>query len=132
MTKMAKNNVMIVDDDTIFLEELRETLLNSGYSVISVKDGSTALYLARIKRPDLILLDIKMSGLNGFQVVDRLKRDPETQKIPVIAMTGYFMEEEHEWLQEICEMKTCLKKPFYPLDVINKVEEVFADVRNMD
>ncbi len=70
----------------------------------------------------MILLDLRMRRTSGFEIADGLKRFLETERIPVIAMTGFYTMKEHSWLMNFCGIKKCLKKPFNPLDVIAEIE----------
>ena len=81
--------VLAVDDDPRALEGLAESLGELGYEVWQALDGESALLLAREHQPDVILLDVLMPGLDGFQVCRRLKEDPDTRLIPVVFLTGY-------------------------------------------
>lgn len=119
---MAKGKVMIVDDDSEFLQELKEILDLSGYEVTQVSDPKSVLREAENKIPDVILLDLKMEGLNGFEVADQLKHTEKTGQVPIIAMTGFYTEEEHMSLMNICGIQRCILKPFNPLDVISAIE----------
>jgi two-component system sensor histidine kinase/response regulator len=119
---MFKGRVLIVDDDKEFLQELRETLDLSGYEVIEVENSRTVQYTASHANPDVIVLDLRMEDMNGFEVAEELKRFTSTVDIPVIAMTGFFREEEHIPLMNICGIKKCIRKPFNPLDVISAIE----------
>ncbi len=121
---MANKKVMIVDDDAEFLEELNETMSASGYEMISVNDSTTAVDIASRVKPDLIILDLKMPGKSGFQLAEEIRRLPELEKIPIIAMSAFF-KEEYAFLLSIFGIKKCLKKPFNPLDVITAVETAF-------
>ena len=124
---MTGKKIMIVDDDKEFLEELEETLILSGYATVAVNDSTTALNTACRAKPDLILLDLKMDRMSGFQVAQSLKKFPETTTIPIMAMTGYFTREEYSSLTEMYGMKACIMKPFNPLDVIAKIESLLAN-----
>ena len=119
---MSKGRVLIADDDKEFLEELKETLDLSGYEVIGVADSRTVRDTASNTNPDVIVLDLKMTDMNGFEVAEELRRFTSTVGIPVIAMTGFFREDEHISLMNICGIKKCIKKPFNPLDVIAAIE----------
>lgn len=121
-----KKKILVIDDDTEFLEELHEMLALSGYDTVSVNDGSAAFKIAKEVRPDLILVDLKMDGLSGFQVADRLNQFVETVDIPVIAMSGHFTEKEHSRLLDMLGVKALIKKPFHPLNVIAYIER-FTD-----
>lgn len=119
---MPEKTVLVVDDDVEFLEELKEMLELTGYNVTATSDSTSALRMARQSRPDVILLDLRMKQMNGFEVADTLKRFPETTNIPVIAMSGFYALKEHSWLMNFCGFRKCLKKPFNPLDVIKEIE----------
>jgi CheY-like chemotaxis protein len=114
-----RKKVMIIDDDKEFLEELEEMLASSGYQAVAVNDSSKALSEVLKVKPDIILLDMKMKGLNGFQVAKQIKSDPKVSKIPVIAMSAYF---GNGGSLSICDDNIRLNKPFNPLDVIARIE----------
>lgn len=126
---MGRGKVMVVDDDREFLQELKETLELSGYKVAEVNDPTKVQEQADVFKPDMLVLDLKMEGMSGFEVAEELKHFAATSKIPVVAMTGYFNEEEHMSLMDVCGIKLCLKKPFNPLDVIAAVEDLMSTGR---
>lgn len=126
---MAKKKIMIVDDDQELLSELEQALLLNDYEIFAVGDSVQALGLARGVNPDLIIVDLKMKGLNGFQLATRLKQLPETASIPILAMTGYFTREQHQELINVCGMIGCLKKPFYPLELRTQIETVLQNTK---
>lgn len=80
--------ILCVDDDPTSRELTEEILRSRGYSVLTAPDGPTALEVAAQERPGLILLDIRMPGMSGFEVCLRLKAKPETKAIPVIMLTA--------------------------------------------
>ena len=121
---MNAGKVMIVDDDKEFLEELREMLVNTSYDVTAINESVLAVKVARAVRPDIILLDLRMRAMSGFEVADELKRYPETKDIPIIALTGFYTFKEHSWLINFCGIKKCIRKPFNPLDIIAEIEFV--------
>lgn len=125
---MAK--IMIVDDNKEFLEELKETLALSGYDVIALNESIDASETAFKTKPDLILLDLKMTGKTGFKVADELKHFTELKHIPIIAMTGHFTDLEYSLLINICGIKKCLVKPFNPLDVIAQIENLLQEKKS--
>ncbi len=115
--------VVVVDDDKEFLEELQEILQASGYDLVVVNNSRFALSKIVESKPDVVLLDLKMPGKNGFELATEMNRAFETEEIPVIVMTAYF-KDEYKMLMDLCGVKRCLKKPFYPLDVISAIEGV--------
>jgi len=125
---MPKKKIMIVDDDKEFLEELKETLNLSGYDTVGFSDGVSALEMIRKIKPDLIMLDLKMSQKNGFQVAYELKHLPDV-RVPIITMSAFFTEREYTRLMDVCGIQTCLIKPFNPLEAISKIEEILQERR---
>jgi DNA-binding response OmpR family regulator len=121
---MFKAKIMIVDDDREFLEELKETLDLNGFEVIGVNDSTKVKEMVKNTKPDVIMLDLKMDDMSGFEVAEELKQFSNTMQIPIIAMTGFFKEDEHIPLLNICGIKKCIAKPFNPKDVIKTIEAV--------
>jgi len=80
--------VLIVDDNEDNVAILRAMLLDRGYEIRIARDGRSALASVRERRPDVILLDIMMPGMDGMEVLDQLKRDPRHGTIPVIMLTA--------------------------------------------
>jgi len=78
--------ILIVDDNISILKQISSHL--NGYEVLLAKSGMSALEICGKEKPDLILLDIEMPGMNGFDVIVRLKQNPSTEKIPVIFLTA--------------------------------------------
>ena len=81
-------DILVVDDDVANLRILSSLLMEHGYQVRSARDGSTALMMASADPPDLVLLDVIMPQMDGFQVCQRLKSDPETGEVPVIFVSA--------------------------------------------
>jgi len=118
---------MIVDDDKEFLEELCETLVLSGYEALIVNDPAEVFSKAARIKPDMIILDLKMKGITGFEVANKLKNNNETMEIPIIAMSGFFNTKEDDTLFNFFDIRYYLHKPFNPLDIIAKIESVFKE-----
>ena len=124
---MAKNKILIVDDDKGYLEELSEMLTLAGYEVIALSDGSSAVKAAQINVPDVVLIDLRMPVMSGFEVADKLKALTETCNVPVIAITGHYTMKEHVWLMKFCGIKKCLKKPVNPVELKAEIEIVLKE-----
>jgi response regulator NasT len=119
---MKKKKILIVDDDETFLEELDNTMQMCGYDTITRNNGKNVVKDADEKRPDVILLDMKINGKSGFQIADDLKHFPSTSTIPIVAMTGIFTERLHRTFMKGLGIDDCVLKPFNPLDIISKIE----------
>jgi len=86
-TKLS-GKILVVDDKIQNVELLEADLMSSGYEVIPAYDGASALELVKAENPDLILLDVMMPGMDGFEVCRRLKSDEETMLIPIVMVTA--------------------------------------------
>jgi len=104
-------HIMIIDDDPEILEELRE-YLSSDYEVETLFDSANAFEVACELSPDLIILDLKMFPKSGFQLAYEFKNSVKTKFIPIIAITGFFTEKEHELMVKLSGVKRFLLKPF--------------------
>ncbi len=123
---MPNKKVLIVDDDKEFLEELSESLRSSGYEIIAVNNPSLVLDIANAKKPNVILLDLKMPGKSGFLLADELRTFSGLADVPLIAMSGYFKKGDSVFL-DIHGFKNHIEKPFGPSDIIAKIEEVLLE-----
>jgi len=118
----TKPRIMLVDDNIELLEELENLLKLGGYDVIAICDGTQVFDVALKNKPDLILLDLKMSPKSGFQIADEIRNSLLLKDVPVIAMTGFFTEKQHFLMMKLCGIKTSILKPFRPLNLITKIE----------
>ena len=89
--------VMIVDDSPTEVHVMKTALEKHGFDTVSAASGSECITLAREVRPDLILMDVVMPDVNGFQATRTLTRDPSTQSIPVVMVTTKSQETDRIW-----------------------------------
>ncbi|MBM3464716.1 MAG: response regulator, partial [Armatimonadetes bacterium] len=113
---------LLVDDEVIIRKLARNTLSSQNYEILEAADGEEALRMVRQEHPDLVLLDVRMPGRNGFEVCRAIKGDPETADILVIMLTAELMEED---MQEglSCGATDFFTKPFSPLELMSKIKE---------
>jgi two-component system, cell cycle response regulator DivK len=85
----SPNRILVVDDDHRNMTLLHDFLKAHGYEVLKASDGLEAINIARDQQPDLILMDIRLPKLNGFEATRLLKQDDRTKAIPIIAVTAF-------------------------------------------
>jgi DNA-binding response OmpR family regulator len=98
-TAMSPHNhatILAIDDDPLLLDLLEAILKPEGFTVIKAKDGREGIHLARERIPDLIVLDLMMPDVDGFQVVDELKHDPIAGPIPILVLTHKTLSQEEK------------------------------------
>jgi phosphate regulon transcriptional regulator PhoB len=125
------SRVLVVEDEQDVAELLRYNLSKEGYEVALVANGADALKRAREVKPDLILLDIMVPQLNGWEVCRRLKQDPETRSIPVIMVTGR-VEEGDKVLGFEMGADDYVTKPFSPRELVARVRAVVRRGRSAE
>jgi twitching motility two-component system response regulator PilH len=115
--------VMIVDDSPTEVHVMKTALEKHGFETVSATSGSECITLAREMRPDLILMDVVMPDVNGFQATRTLNRDPTTKSIPVVMVTTKSQETDRIWgLRQ--GAVDYLVKPVTAKDLIAKAEEI--------
>ena len=93
----SSRKILIVDDSATERHMLNDLLTKAGFDVVASDNGEDAIVKAKAVKPDLILMDVVMPGLNGFQATRAISRDPETQSIPVIMCTSKSQETDKIW-----------------------------------
>ena len=126
MTK-AKRRVLVVDDEPSIIKVVGKRLEVAGYEVLTAMDGQEGLTKARLGRPDVIVLDLMMPKLNGFEVCAALKQDPQFQHIPIIIFTGKGKGMDEQLCRE-CGANAYLTKPHRPEELIEQIEALLANV----
>jgi len=116
----GEDKVLMVDDNPTNLQVLQATLEGQGYRLLAARDGASALAVAAKAAPDLILLDIMMPGMDGYEVCRRLKSDPATCDIPVIFLSALEQTEDKVKGLQLGAVDY-ITKPFQPAEVIARV-----------
>ncbi len=118
---MAIKKILIVDDSPTERHYLSEILVKGGFDVITSDSGEDALIKARTLLPDLILMDVVMPGMNGFQATRAITRDEATRNIPVLICTSKAQETDRIWgLRQ--GAADYLVKPLQPATLLKKIE----------
>lgn len=120
MSEVEGRNILIVDDEEGNIDILLE-LLSDKYEVYAATDGETALEIVKEEPIDLVLLDVMMPGMSGYEVCEKLKADPETKDIPVIFITALTDEESIEKGFDVGG-SDYITKPFKPREVLARVK----------
>jgi CheY-like chemotaxis protein len=122
---MAKT-ILIVEDDPLMSRMYQKIFTFEKYDVAMAGDGEQGLDKARQIKPTLILLDIMMPKMNGLQVLDKLKADPELKGIPVIMLTNLAGEKDAENALMKGAVKYIVKSEYEPKKVVEMVQEIIA------
>jgi two-component system cell cycle response regulator DivK len=115
--------VLVVDDDVNTREAYAEYLRLNAFGVVTAGSGSEALELARKMRPDVILMDASMPGMEGWTATKLLKADPQTHAIPVIVLTGHTQPADYTRARD-CGAEAFMAKPCVPEELVRRLKDL--------
>ena len=116
--------VLVVDDIPDILKLLDATLKFKGYRVITARDGQEALEAIQEEKPALVIADILMPKMDGFEVLEKIKGNPKTKDIPVILLTNLNQQEDVERGMELGANDFLIKAHFMPSEVVGKIKKL--------
>ena len=117
--------ILIADDCPEVVELVRVILEGENYKIIDASNGKETLEKTKLEKPDLVLLDIVMPKMDGFEVCSKLKKDPQTKEIPIIMLTGKGQEADKEKSREV-GASDYITKPFSLSSLLIKIKEILA------
>jgi len=121
--------ILVVEDQADNRRILRDLLVNAGYELIEAESGEEAVTAVTERRPDLILMDIQLPVMDGYEATRRIRLNPELKSIPIIAVTSYALAgDEAQALAAGCS--AYITKPFSPRALLAKVQEHLTVVTN--
>lgn len=114
--------ILLIEDHEDNRRIVRDLLTNVGYELIEAVTGEDGVALAEQHRPDLILMDVLLPGLNGYDATRLIKAKPDLQQIPIIAVTSYALSgDDVQALEAGCD--AYISKPFSPRELLAKIRE---------
>ena len=119
--------ILFIEDESVLQKTFERALRAEGYDVISALDGESGVKLAQTQSPDLILLDIILPKLNGFDVLKRLKEDSKTKEIPVIILTNLERMSDIDKALELGATTYLVKVNYSLEEVIKKIKKTLGD-----
>ena len=117
---MVKRQILVVDDEPDLVRMVTLRLEAAGYEVLVAMDGEEALTKARAEKPDLILLDLMLPKLSGYEVCKRLKEDSRFQQIPILLFTARKSGTEEKQMPE-CGADGAIYKPYDPQELLETI-----------
>ncbi len=120
------SKILVADDEPHILKLVSFTLGNHGWEIVTAGDGAAAAELAESEQPDLILLDVMMPVMNGYDAAKKISENPATAHIPIVMLSAKSQQ------REIAEGLTCgaseyICKPFTPKDLVQRVSEILGE-----
>jgi len=119
-----EENLLIIEDDKFLRELISKKLISKGFKVDEAIDGEEGLKKLKEIKPDLILLDLILPGLDGFEVLKRIKDDPSIASIPVLILSNLGQKDEIEKGLSLGAADFLVKAHFTPEEIVQKIKQV--------
>jgi len=116
--------ILVVEDDTILRDLISQKLKKDNYEIVEAIDGEEGLKKAKEKKPDIILLDLILPGIDGFGVLEQIKKDPEIAKIPVVILSNLGQKEEIEKGMSLGATDFLIKAHFTLSEIVVKIKKI--------
>lgn len=117
---MSKPKILVVDDEPDVVAFMERTLRTEGFDVVSAFDGISALDLVDAEKPDLVLLDLMMPMISGYEVCEQIKANPQTQNIPIICVSSAHTPDARAHTLRL-GAATLIVKPFLPMELVAQI-----------
>lgn len=118
--------ILLIEDDKFLRELMTKKLFSMDYDVVSSVDGESGLEMIKEKKPDLVLLDLILPGMNGFEVLEIAKKDPEINNIPIIILSNLGQKEDVDKGLELGAKDFLIKAHFTPQEIANKLKNILG------
>jgi len=119
--------ILVVEDDKFLRELITQKLSREGYDVEEAVDGEDGVVKVKKENPDIILLDLILPGIDGFEVLAKIKEDSETKNIPVVILSNLGQREDVERGLKLGAVDFLIKAHFTPGEIIEKIEKIMKD-----
>ena len=118
--------ILLVEDDKFLRELMSKKLITLGYEVVSAADGESGLVMIKETKPDVVLLDLILPGINGFEVLEKAKQDPAIANIPVVILSNLGQTEDIEKGLALGAKDFLVKAHFTPQEIVNKLKSILG------
>jgi two-component system cell cycle response regulator DivK len=122
---MMNKTILVIEDHEDNRRIMHDLLTSAGYEVIDAVTGEEGVTAAETHRPDLILMDVQLPGLDGYEATRRIKANPSLQKVPIIIVTSYALSgDDVKAFEAGCD--AYVSKPFSPRELLAKIREFLS------
>lgn len=123
---MTTKKILVIEDNAINLRMVSYALTKQGYEVITATNGLTGFKKINEEHPDLVILDIMLPGLDGYDICEQVRVNPETQKIPIIMTSGKTLQDDKDIGMKL-GANVYLTKPVSPSEMLSNVKSLLGE-----
>ena len=124
VSKFMAKTILIIEDDKFLRELIAKKLVKEGYEISEAVDGEEGIKKVKEEKPDLVLLDLILPGIDGFEVLSRTKEDPVLSQIPVIILSNLGQKEDVQRGLRLGAVDYLIKAHFTPGEIIEKIRAI--------
>jgi DNA-binding response OmpR family regulator len=124
-----KEKILIIEDEKFLLEMYQSRFEKAGYQVLTARTGKPGIKIAEKEKPDLIILDILMPEMDGYEVIKKIREDSQTKKIPVLVLSNLGQQEEVNQGLKLGADDYVIKTDLTPTELLDKVERMFSRLK---
>lgn len=118
-----EKTILVIEDDKFLRELISQKLIKEGYKIFEAVDGEEGIKKIRELKPDLVLLDLILPGIDGFEVLSKAKEDPSLSQIPVVILSNLGQKEDVEKGVKLGAVDYLIKAHFTPGEIIEKIKK---------
>ncbi len=123
---MAKK-ILIIEDDEFLRELIGQKLTREGYIIVEAEDGERGIEAVKKEKPDLVLLDLILPGVDGFEVLSQIKKDPSTAQVPVLILSNLGQKDDIERGLKLGAVDYLIKAQFTPGEIVKKIAKILKN-----
>jgi two-component system cell cycle response regulator DivK len=123
---MSAKTILYVEDNELNRKIVRDLLRRTSYRLIEAPDGETGVMIALEQRPDLILMDVQLPKISGFEATRRLRAEPATADTPIIAITSFALSGDEQRAKD-AGASTYLAKPYSPFTLLSMIRKLLPE-----
>lgn len=118
------NRILIVEDDQFLRELIVQKLTKENFDIVEAQDGEEGIKMIQTENPDIVLLDLILPGIDGFEVLSRAKNDPKTAHVPIIILSNLGQEEDVQRGLQLGAVDYMVKAHFTPGEIVERVRSI--------
>jgi len=116
--------ILIIEDDKFLRDLISRKIMMEGYEALEAADGESGVEIAVKEKPDLVLLDLILPGINGFQALEKIKNNQVSSKVPVIILSNLAQKEDIEKGMKMGAVDYLIKAKFTPNEIVGKIRSI--------
>jgi DNA-binding response OmpR family regulator len=126
MNETSAKNIVILDDDKYILKFLDYTITKAGYNCIPISDANEIFTTLEKNKPELLILDVLMPGIDGFSIAEKIKNDEKYSSVKILISTAIYKKEKYEEAAKKIGVEAYIRKPIQKEELLDKIQQIIG------